>query len=157
MAKLNDFIQNLKKAMQDLAESRSERALAVSANLIALGNLRRVEDSLDAGEDPFSDYSGQYAKYRKDKGRQTERKDYFFTGALNRSIQPEITAESDLSVTVGIAARGEDNQNKVLGAIKYRKKLGLTPANILLPTDDELQLASEEFRDSTVKIINKYL
>lgn len=156
-----EWIRNIfKPALSEFEKTRAEDALLVVNDAIAQATLRRLETGLDSEGDEFSPYSDGYKKLREDRGRQTDYKDYNFTGEFNRSIYSEVTKQDKKSVTVSINVRGRDNEMKVRGAIRNEQnKRGVSEeqANPLALSDEEINLALAAYAERRVKRIQKGL
>lgn len=142
---LKDHREQLRAFLGDTTR-RDQAALRVSSDLIALRQLA-IQESGYGRDGDFSDYVPPYAIERQKEGYQTQYKDYTRTGELFRSVLPQIESSDATTTVVSIDARDQANKNKLRGA--FRKD-----GRILDPTDDELQLAGEDFRQLRIEHFN---
>ncbi len=136
------------KIRQNLADLRNnrEREVRIIANdLATLIKLRIQRSGQNYLNQPFSPYTPGYAAQRQKRGRQVAYVDYTDTGRMWASVYPDVEG-SGASVTAVIQAHGQDNRDKVEGAVKKR-------GNILRPSKDELDLAEQ----ANAARVRKYL
>jgi len=130
--------QTAAKIRQNLADLRAnrERELLMLANDTVVQIKYRIQGS---GENylntKFSPYTPGYAKQRAKKGFPTDKVDFTRSGRLWTSVYPDVEGNSAV-MTVVISAHGQDNIDKVEGAVKKR-------GNILRPSQEELDLAEQ--------------
>jgi hypothetical protein len=123
---LDEHLQELDRAIAEIAQTQLEDAQLTTLDAIALVKLRLASGENKDGNQ-FSDYSTLYAQKRAAKGLQTGVKDFNVTGRLYSSILPEVESVEVGKVVVAIVPKGVDSQNKVKGQIK-RDGLIITPS-----------------------------
>ena len=123
---------------------RSDResiALRISKDLKAQVQLRIQTGGLNNQGRPFESYVPSYQKTRKKKGFQPFYFDMTRSGEYWADVKEEIVNSTPNEVTVQIGPTRQNNIDKALGQVEKR-------GNILLPSDDELELAFEAWVES---------
>lgn len=146
MADARDFANDYRNRAAALRANRTAETLTITLDLIGQIRLRIQTEGEDYQNTPFAPYVPGYAKQRARAGYQVGHVDFTRTGALMRSIQPQVIKEDQDSTTIEVAPRGADNEIKAIGAVRKR-------GNITLPSDDEIAIAAE----SNTRRLKKYL
>ena len=125
----------IRQNLADLRANRERELQIIGADLSTLIKLRIQGSGENYLNTKFSPYAPGYAKQRQKKGFQTSHVDFTRTGRLWTSVYPDVQGNSAV-MTVVISAHGQDNIDKVEGAVKKR-------GNILRPSQEELDLAEQ--------------
>ena len=125
----------IRQNLADLRANRERELQIIGADLSTMIKLRIQGSGENYLNTRFSPYTPGYAKQRAKKGFPTDKVDFTRTGRLWSSVYPDVQGNSAV-MTVVISAHGQDNKDKVEGAVKKR-------GNILRPSQEELDLAEE--------------
>ena len=125
----------IRQNLADLRANRERELQIIGADLSTLIKLRIQGSGENYLNAKFSPYTAGYAKQRTKKGFQTSYVDFTRSGRMWASVYPDVQGNSAV-MTVVISAHGQDNIDKVEGAVKKR-------GNILRPSQEELDLAEE--------------
>lgn len=125
----------IRQNLADLRANRERELQIIGADLSTLIKLRIQGSGENYLNTKFSPYTPGYAKQRAKKGFQTSYVDFTRTGRLFASVYPDLKGNGSI-VEVVISAHGQDNIDKVEGALKKR-------GNILRPSQEELDLAEQ--------------
>jgi predicted lipoprotein len=140
-----DVAYKIRANLAELRRNREQEVKTIASDLVALIKIRIQGSGQNYLNTRFSPYTKDYAKQRAAKGAQISYVDFTRSGRLFASVYPE-TDNSAGVVTVEITAHGQDNIDKVRGAVKKR-------GNILRPSKEELQLAEQANQER----VKKYL
>jgi hypothetical protein len=138
----------LAETQATLLRTRANDCLLSALDLLALVKLRIQRKGENSEGNKFSPYTKPYAKFRKDRGAQTEYKDYNVTGRLSANITPLIESDTPQETVVSIGARSDDNRAKLAGATKK-------DGNILTPSKSEIALLQKVYAQRRIKRLNK--
>ena len=131
----DEYKRNLREARLRLAAERPREALRITLDLMALVKLRIQTSGRDSNERRFAPYTGQYAKYgRQRKGYQSQYVDFTRTGRLWASVVPRVARNTSAATEILVAPRDAENAAKLAGQVAKR-------GNILIPTEQELEAA----------------
>jgi len=125
----------IRQNLADLRANRERELQIIGADFSALIKLRIQGSGENYLNTKFNPYTPGYAKQRTKKGFQTSYVDFTRTGRMWTSVYPDIQGNSAV-MTVVISAHGQDNIDKVEGAVKKR-------GDILRPSQEELDLAEQ--------------
>jgi len=128
------FIAEWRQRLDNLNKQREAEALIIGTQLATLIKLRIQETGRNADGAAFAPYVPSYAKRRAKLGFQTQYVDFTRSGRLMANIRAYVANSNDTSTTIHITAREDDNQLKLLGALRKR-------GNILRPNDAEQNTA----------------
>jgi hypothetical protein len=145
MMNAKDMAYKIRANLAALRRNREDELKKIALDLTALIKIRIQGSGQNYLNTRFSPYTKDYAKQRAAKGAQTSYVDFTVSGRLFASVYPEVDTASGI-VTVEITAHGQDNIDKIRGAVKKR-------GNILRPAADELQLAEQANNER----VRKYL
>jgi len=146
-----DFVATTKVMLNELVETRNQHAIESAGDLTALTKIRILERGEDYEGNPFSNYSTPYAKFRRDTGRQDKWKDYNYSGALHASVYPEVTEETQNSVTVEIRPHGS------LSELKAQSGSNREGEFIFRPSEEEIDIFNDIYLERRLAVINKHL
>lgn len=135
----------IRQNLADLRANRERELQIIGADLSTQIKLRIQGSGENYLNTKFSPYTTGYAKQRQKKGFQTSYVDFTRTGRLWASVYPDVDGNTAIA-TVVITAHGQDNIDKVEGAVKKR-------GNILRPSQEELDLAEQ----ANAARVQKYL
>jgi hypothetical protein len=135
----------IRQNLADLRANRERELLIIGNDLSALIKIRVQGSGENYLNTKFSPYTPGYEKQRRKAGAQTQYVDFTRTGRLWASVYPDVEGNSAV-MTVVISAHGQDNINKVEGAVKKR-------GNILRPSQEELDLAEEANNQRVLKYL----
>jgi hypothetical protein len=138
------FVLRQRALLASMEANAARECLIIANDLLAVTRLRVNTQGLDSDGTQFAPYSPGWARDRKTRGRQVAFVDFSDTGALWGAVAAKVEAQSPGSVTVVITARDALSQTKLRGALNTP---GSRPrGNILVPTDDEIDMAAEANR-----------
>lgn len=135
--KVSDEISRMIDDFQQLASR--EAALNASLGITAEIETRLVETGEDGEGVRFKPYSDRYAKFRRDKGRQTDYRDFKFENNMLKNIKPTIVQDSSGVTIVEITATTPAEKEK----LRYNAET--VGRNILSPSVSELQTAADVY------------
>lgn len=131
-----DFIQQLKKAREEIRQNRPAESLKMALDVLALMKLRIQGKGEDFEGNPFVGYNPIYAKYgRERQGYQSGYVDFTRKGRMWANISPSIIENTVTRTVVETGARDQENQKKLAGQVKKR-------GNILTPSDSERNMVA---------------
>lgn len=145
------FVQQQRALLASMEANAERECLIIANDLLALTRLRVNTQGLDSDGGQFASYSPQWARDRQRRGRQVAFVSFSDTGALWGAVAAKVEASSPGSVTVVITARDALSQDKLAGALVEPKRK--PRGNILVPTDDEIDLAAEANRQRVAAYI----
>lgn len=125
----------IRQNLADLRANRERELQVIGADLTVQVKLRVQGSGENYLNTKFSPYTPGYAVQRQKKGFQSSYVDFTRTGRLWASVYPDVQGNSAV-MTVVISAHGQDNIDKVEGAVKKR-------GNILRPSQEEFDLAEQ--------------
>ena len=160
MSDLRILTRRLQRMVGDLARTQAADAAATSQDVMGLVKLRLAQRGTDSMGDQFSDYSDDYASYRRSRGRQSAVKDFNFTGELYRSIHVRVAPIRLGVVQTLIGPRGRDNRQKLRGqiVIEMKKRGVLLPrANPIYPSRKDIETAKKAYEKRRIKRIRAAL
>lgn len=128
---LNNYFRN----------DRENIALRIAKDLKAQVQLRVQTSGLNSEGRPFEPYVPRYKAQRKKKGFQPFYFDMTRSGEYWADVKEEVVNSNPNEVTIQIGPTRQNNINKALGQVKKR-------GNILIPSDEELELAFEAWVES---------
>lgn len=141
---ITDFFTQV---IERLNGTQERRAVEVASDLRAQVQNRIITTGTDADGNNFPAYSTQYKKTRKDKGRQTDHVDLFFSGQMWRGTGLEVTKSILYSTTVAIRGKNADAANKIdWNSARYG-------GSILEPSEAEIAAATRKYGEVTLKAI----
>lgn len=146
-----DFAAVYKARLDALQKNRPKEVLIIASELKAQVQFRIQSTGTDFTGSAFIGYSPAYSKTRKERGRQTARVDFTFTGQLWNNIRPVVIANTETSTTVETGAQDAGNRAKLYGAL--RQPAGSPRGKIVQPSRPEISLAQE----ANQRRIQKYL
>lgn len=151
---LDKLIQDIKNTVNEI-ESEMPNIIVQTANDSKALIQRRVINTGEVGNGSSSNYKeGYYKRFRKEKGRQTNHKDYRFTGAMWGAIQAipnTVKKAGRYFFTVDIDALDSENENK----LKYNNQRD--GVKILSNTEGEQTQLSGFIANKIKRIIDKNL
>lgn len=141
-----EFSRNYRARLEQWQASRPAEVLRIGVSLAGQVKLRISETGRNAAGQPFPDYVPAYRERRARLGFQVEHVDFTRSGALFRDVNAYLADDNGTRATVVITARRDENQDKLLGAVRKR-------GNILVPSEEELALAVAAYEDRRRKIL----
>jgi hypothetical protein len=148
MASIRQYINSVKRFVQDRKRDRVQKGLEISLNTLALTKRRIQSSGTNKDGRKFERYSKIYADRRKRNGLQTRHVDFTDTGRLWNSIKP-IVVRNDLFMTIiELLPRDRENQVKLAGQLEKR-------GNILEPSKKEIETAQKAYEQDITNKLNK--
>lgn len=148
---LRDWVEYRRQRLAEMERNRDQDALVIASDLIAQVQLRIQTSGINYQGLAFTPYSEGHKRRRVKAGAQNTYVDFTITGQMWRNIRPEVVRSDASSTTVQITARDQLNQNKLRGAVNSPKRG--PRGNILIPSDEEIQLANIANRDRVIRYL----
>ena len=145
---LPEYVKRLAKTVKELRETKTQRAVGVSGDVMAQVKRRLQTQGRDADGATFKAYTKLYKTVRQNKGFQTNFVDFTRSGRMLNSINPSVERDGRFNTIVVLKAGNKEDADKLKGNAYHR-------GNILRPSKKELAFAIKIWRERALKIINE--
>lgn len=173
---LSDFKARIENALFDIAENRQKNALIYANDLIALINMRLINEGVGADGVKFKLYSTStledgeatknieksnrpvtnkgkvarnYKELRELAGLPVDRRTHSFNGDMLKSITATVEKQSKDESVIAINAKDEFNRNKLIW------NSNIVKISLLKPNKDEENMVREANNERLKNIMNK--